>query len=154
MDPAPLFTRDELETAFRLILPQDVAAHCARQWFDQFASESVDERGHFLYEEWWNKPGMPLGLAKGPVVQTGSATDLERDTHERKFSGSMTIPERIDLLMRFSDFHLNLIALVSDELRHRVQAALKASDAQMDRRTSQMRRIVKAFSVPNTEGAA
>ena len=154
MGPAPLFTRDELETAFRLILPQDVAARCARQWFDEFASESVDERGYFLYEEWWNTSGTPSSLAHGLVVQTGSATDVERDAHERRFFGSMTIPERVEFLMRFSDFHLNLVALVSDELRHRVQAAIRASDAQMDRRINQMRRIVKAFSVPNTEGAA
>src|SRR5437773_8904709 len=65
MGPAPLFTRDELETAFRLILPQDVAARCARQWFDEFASESVDERGYFLYEEWWNTSGTPSSLAHG-----------------------------------------------------------------------------------------
>src|SRR6266699_4235289 len=94
---------------------------------------------------------LPSSLAHGLVVQTGSATDVERDAHERRVFGSMTIPERVEFLMRFSDFHLNLVALVSDELRHRVQAAIRASDAQIDRRINQMRRVVKAFSVPNTE---
>jgi hypothetical protein len=154
MDPLPLFTRDELAAAFRLVLPPDVADRCAREWFDQCASESVDQRGYFLYKEWWDQSGAPAAPARGLVVQTASVTDAERDAHERKFFGSMTLADRIDLLMRFSDFHLNLVALVSDDVKRRVQAAIRASDGQMERRVTQMRRIVRAFSAPSTEGAA
>jgi hypothetical protein len=153
MEPVPIFTCDELAAAFRLVLPPDVAERCARQWFDQFASESMDQRGTFLYKEWWDQPGAPRGLAEGLVVQTGSFTETERDGHERKVLGSMTVADRINLLMRFSDFHLNLVALVSEDVKRRVQVALGASDAQMERRLTQMRRIVKAFSAPSTGGA-
>jgi|SRR5437870_4577613 len=154
MEPLPIFTRDELAAAFRLVLPPDVADRCARQWFDQFASGSVDQRGYFLYEEWWDRSGAPTGLAQGLAVQIGSVTDAERDAHERKVFGSMTLADRINLLMRFSDFNLNLVALVSDDVKRRVQAAIGASNGQMERRLTQMRRIVKAFSAPSTEGAA
>jgi hypothetical protein len=57
MEPVPIFTCDELAAAFRLVLPPDVAERCARQWFDQFASESMDQRGKFVYKEWWDQPG-------------------------------------------------------------------------------------------------
>jgi hypothetical protein len=139
--------------AFRLVLPPDVAERCARQWFDQFASESMDQRGKFVYKEWWDQPGAPQGLAEGLVVQNGSVRETERDSHVRKFFGSMSVADRINLLMRFSDFHLNLVALVSEDVKRRVQAALGASDEQMERRLTQMRRIVDAFSAPSTGGA-
>ena len=153
MEPVPIFTCDELAAAFRLVLPPDVAERCARQWFDQFASESMDQRGKFVYKEWWDQPRAPRGLAEGLVVQNGSFRETERDGHERKFFGSMSVADRINLLMRFSDFHLNLVALVSEDVKRRVQAALGASDEQMERRLTQMRRIVDAFSAPSTGGA-
>src|SRR5690554_1092238 len=94
MAPLPLFTRDKPGAAFRLVLPPDVADRCAREWFDQFASESVDQRGYFLYKEWWDQSGAPAARARGLVVQTASVTDAERDAHERKFFGSFFFSSR------------------------------------------------------------
>lgn len=50
MPPVPLFTRAELEEAFALILPPDVARSTAKQWWNDLADE-VDDQGRFLYED-------------------------------------------------------------------------------------------------------
>ncbi|HEV7366816.1 MAG TPA: hypothetical protein VGN76_13290 [Gemmatimonadales bacterium] len=138
--PVPLFTQPEIEAAFGLILPPEVATRAARVWWEQFASE-VDERGYFLYEDHLAGIKGAHGLAiASPLPES------EQRSQERLFWGSTPVEERLEYLMRFSSFHIGLVGLVSEELHERMRTAEGLTLEGADRRRAQMRRIVDAIN--------
>jgi predicted Fe-S protein YdhL (DUF1289 family) len=144
MTAIPLFTQSELSQAFTFILPTKVAEELAERWWAEFADET-DDRGYFLYEGPAERLGIPatepqVVAAAGPLLP-----EAERFAQERAFWGSMTIAERVELLMRFSSFHFGLLSLVSPALHERLRAARKLSAEQADNGRAQMRRIVAAM---------
>jgi hypothetical protein len=142
MPAVPLVTRPEIEAAFSLILPPNVASAAARQWWEEFAGE-VDERGYFLYED----PLVADPQLNGPqgLVIASSLPESEQQIQEQLFWSSMSVEQRVEFLMRFSSFHFGLVSLVSEELYERMRTAEGLTREQADRRRAQMRRIVAAI---------
>lgn len=139
MPAVPLFTRSEIEAAFGLLLPPQVAAAAARQWWEQFADE-VDEHGYFLYED----PLVGLNRPTGHAIAS-PLPESEQQRQEQLFWSSMSVEQRLELLMRFSNFHFGLVSLVSDELHERMRRAEGLTRKQAGNRGAQMRRIVAAI---------
>jgi hypothetical protein len=137
----PLFTRSELEAAFRLILPAEDAGVTAAHWWDQFADE-VDDRGYFLSKD---RAGLPRSPPQVVAVDSPLPESEQRE-RERLFWGSMSTEERIEILMRFSSFHLGLLGLVSDDLHERMRQAEGLTAEQAETRRAQMRGILAAIS--------
>jgi hypothetical protein len=106
-------------------------------------ADDVDQDGYFLYEDPVSSGLVPKGLqvvAAGPAIP-----EPQRLDNERRFWGAMSQPERREVLLRFSSFHLGLLALVSPELRERVRIAQGWTPAQMQHNQDQMARIVAAL---------
>ena len=135
----PLFTREELTRAFALILPPDAAARYAGRWFDECADE-VDERGRYLWEAWrwptteeeWRALGLAHSSRDPDEVHTGGY---------EMFRGR-PVDEKGEFLLRFSDFHLNLVSLVSADLARTIREARGDSAEQATRSRRQMEAIV------------
>jgi hypothetical protein len=151
MTAIPLFTQPELEAAFALILPTKAAGATARRWWRDFATK-VDERGYFLSDDQVTTPGLPQNTPQVVGVH-GRMSEKERSAQERVFWSSISVDERVDLLMRFSSFHFALLALVSEDLYERMRLARKASIEQAATSRAQMRRIVAAIRDSDHEGS-
>jgi hypothetical protein len=143
MPAVPLFTLPEIEAAFGLILPPIVATEAARQWWEQFADE-VDERGYFLHEDPLAADPQ-LNRPRGHVIAS-SLPESEQQRQEQLFWSSMSVEERLELLMRFSSLHFGLVGLVSEELHERMRKAEGLTREQADRWRAQIRRIVAAIN--------
>ena len=146
MDRIPLFTRAELSAAFALILPASAAADYAHRWFDQFADDE-DAAGRYLWDpepfRAWatDTEREAAGLAVGPPRQSPD----EVGTGGYEVYAGRPDAEKGEFLLRFSDFHLNLVSLVSPELAARVAAGRGDTPAQSARSMRHMRAIVAAM---------
>ena len=142
MPSVPLFTKAELEAAFALILPPKAAAETAEEWWDSFADQ-IDAQGRWLLKDHLvSRPNQP---PDGLVVAGRRQTPAEVEAHERLLWSGMTIADRKGLLLRFSNFHMRLAGLVSDELFERMRVAEGISLEVAERGRSQMRRIIAAI---------
>jgi hypothetical protein len=142
----PLFSRAELAAAFALIFREPATAErIAGEWFETFVGDAVDDAGRFLYEEWWVDEG---GSAAGAVPATAAGESPRDDSlaaHEREvsFYRGWSDERKAELVMQFSDFHFALVALVSDELAERMNAARGFTPAQAARSRAQMARMAQ-----------
>jgi hypothetical protein len=134
----PAFTRAELEAAFRLVLPTEVAKNAAATWWRRFA-DNVDERGFLLYDPPSEQLEPRVGAHAAPPA--GS----KQRAQSREFWGSMSEAERLELLMRFSSFHFGLVGLLSDDIHERLRLAQGLTPAQAESQRAQMRDIVAAM---------
>ena len=139
-----LFKRSELEAAFALILPPATAAECAARWFSEIAGDDVDEGGYFLCQDWQAQGGMGDDGPDLLAVQDAAVSQTEREASEQRFWAGLSVEDRVELVMRFSDLHFALVALVSDEAAERLRLAAGLTPAQAARRREQMRRAVSA----------
>lgn len=134
----PLFTRAELEAAFRLILNPAEAETLADNWFRLVTSAGqVDANGFFVPDELEPDDGAPSVLfapSERPQTDTSYAV-LER----------MTDNQLREWLSGFSDFHLNLVALVSAEADLRVRRLRGESEEQAQNRRTQTLHMVAAL---------
>jgi len=144
MPPIALFNQAELEAAFRLMLPPEVAASTADRWFNEIAGE-VDANGYFLYEDWHEKVGLSPGHPDALMVQTRHVSDEERRARERAYWATQSVEDLVEWLMRFSGLHFALVALVSEELFERMRLAEGLTLEQAERSRVQMRNIVAAI---------
>jgi hypothetical protein len=144
MAAIPQFKLSELEAAFALLLPPATAAECASGWFAQFAGDDVDKDGYFLYEDRHHAAGVDDGEPDVLAVREEAVTDAERPRAMRGSGQGLSVADRVDLLMRFSDLHFALVALVSDEAAERLRVAAALTPAQAARGREQMRRAVAA----------
>ena len=141
MPSYPLFTRDELATAFALVFPAPaVAERVAGQWFEQF-TDDVDHEGRFVYHDWHEETGEPDVVATGPAW---TDTSKEHEAEAAWYRG-WSDEQKAEFLLRFSDFHLALAALVSPQLFERMRAARGMTRAQAERSGAQMTRIARAL---------
>jgi hypothetical protein len=142
MPLVPLFTKAELQAAFTQILPPGPAAAAATDWWGMFAAE-VDADGRFLYNHDPTSPTLrptnALAVAGPPV------SPAEQERRERRFWGGMSIEERREFLLRFSNFHMRLVGLLTEELFERMRLAEGLSPESAERGRTQMRRIVTAI---------
>jgi hypothetical protein len=114
-----LFDLHELELAYRLLLPQAVANQAAQDWFALFADE-VNEAGRYVYtfdyedgsELTGSDPGRDSGLAISPVVPR----------HDYSWLFSLSMEERVEVVMRMSTFVLDLVSFVSPDMNRRVES--------------------------------
>jgi hypothetical protein len=121
--PIPLFTEAELADAFRLILPSDRALKLAREWFELFGDEDqVDEGGRYLFIDWRDDLSLPA------EVRNQSEDPFAGPVPSDSVSGGMydwlvsTSPGQLEeMLLSFSDMHLDLIAVSSPTLRKQVE---------------------------------
>ncbi|HEX7794239.1 MAG TPA: hypothetical protein VF456_07815 [Vicinamibacterales bacterium] len=123
MTKIPLFTLEELTSAFALLLPADSAKAYATEWFEQIAGDNVDERGYYLYEDWRDAADVrELLAANEPSIR---AVGRQRHSAAGRFISlrTLSMEEWHDWLIRFSDFHLNLLAASSPVLFDRIRAA-------------------------------
>ena len=140
MTSMPLFNKAEMESAFALILPPADARMSADVWFEVFAEGETDEGGFFCQEP--EEPADPEDIPPALAIRLSPAKEREQREHERKYFGSMTLAGRIDFLMHFSGFHLNLLAYASPDARRRIQTF---RGSPMEGGMAQMARIVQAF---------
>jgi hypothetical protein len=92
---------------------------------------------------------VPAGRSEGEQIQStafqdATVTDDRRAEGERRFWAGLSVADRVDLVMRFSDLHFALLALVSDELADRMRVASGLTAAQAARSRAQMARAVAA----------
>jgi hypothetical protein len=137
-----LYTKDELQAAFALILPPGPAKAAADEWWAAFA-DNVNERGYWVYET--NRGSPSLAPTNALAVGTRRLTPEEERAQDRQFWGRMSIEERRELLLRFSSFHLRLVGLLSDELFERMRKAEGLTPEQAETGRAQMERIVAAI---------
>jgi hypothetical protein len=78
------------------------------------------------------------------AVQDAAVSQTEREASEQRFWAGLSVEDRVELVMRFSDLHFALVALVSDEAAERLRLAAGLTPAQAARRREQMRRAVSA----------
>jgi hypothetical protein len=151
MPKMPLFTEAELATAFQWLLPDAVASQAAHEWFEQIADD-VDEEGRFVYQDWRELAGLPLDAPSVLAAAPKGVPDAERIQRQLAHFAGMSTSMRLEVLMRFSDFHLNLVSLVSAAAAERIRQGCGLSVEQLQARQLQMRRIVTAMAA--TRGAA
>lgn len=119
----PLFTREELARAFGLLLPAHKASELAREWFEIFGDEgSVDGSGRYLYSNWRDHPSVREHVRSQPDAEI-FVPATERLIGGTMYDWLLTMPhEKLEeLLISFSDFHLDLVSLSSPDLRRRVE---------------------------------
>jgi hypothetical protein len=125
-DPVPLFTIEELTTAFSLLLPKSRAAVVARGWFDTFAvPESVDGAGRYLYRDWLDDPDMQELTVHQPILELALPI-VPSDAGMFDYLAELSSEEMEERLMMFSDFLLDLVALSSPRLLEQVKVIRKA----------------------------
>jgi hypothetical protein len=137
MERIPLFTRDDLARAFALIRPPAPAVEYAARWWDSFAEDAVDEHGRWLYER-----EEPRAEPNAVAYRASEPAPGEVTTGGYEVFRGRPVEEKGDFLLRFSDFHLYLAAITTDDLARRVQAVYGDSDEQAAHRRRQMRAIV------------
>jgi hypothetical protein len=136
MSRVPVFSANELEAAFRLILSAPGADSAAREWMDMFVDEGdLDENGMILLKE--------ADWRKGTWAPITSLPPFGQEIREEDLRGSSIIRQR-KFLMRLSDFTLNLPATSSDHAFERIRALRDDSAELAAHRATQMRRIVAA----------
>lgn len=148
MTAVSLFTRDELATAFRLLMSPEAADRWATEWFNRFADETdVDEHGRYLYRDWDDESPSDDAI----LSRSQHADPLPGRTGYERFAeeGDDDVGE---YLMSFSDFHLNLVALSSSTLNERVRVLRGDSEEKAARRRAQMLRIVDSMRPKPTLG--
>lgn len=144
MSATPLFTLAELTAAFRLILPEAEAQSLATRWFERFAGDDgVDEAGYFLYED-------PAYLVESSddnpeILVSHVSDDASREASVSDWFHRMSMEEKECLLLGLSDFHLNLVALVSEPLFRRIQGIYRDSDPNAERRRRQTQRLIEGW---------
>jgi hypothetical protein len=149
MSACPLFTKEELCASFAMIVAEDEARRRAEEWWNLCADE-VDADGRIMQDsEQWAKPayvieeaGRPLAAASQPQVL--AAGDQAEYWGFGQFRGQ-TDEQKGEIFIRFTDFTLNLVSLVSDDVARRVQALRGDSAETMARRLTQMRTIVEVM---------
>jgi hypothetical protein len=149
MTLAPLFTVDELTAAFGHVLPTVAARQWAVEWFVRFTDETcIDEDGYFLYEDvrasLYNSPEFAAYL---PEISAGANRELSSEEPHYPLLRGMTEVEKGEFLMSFSDFNLNLLAMVSPELFERVRAVTGDPVEVAQKKRRQMLRIVEEMRI-------
>jgi hypothetical protein len=134
----PLFSQQELARAFALVVPDDRASELSADWF---AEGDVDQLGNYLYRDWEFDPRPPSPATDGPQIVAGG-TGVSND-----FSPWRNLSERSKELMLegFSDFHLDLLSLVSPELFERIRTIRCDTEATALRRSDRMRLFISAI---------
>lgn len=142
----PLFNRDELTAAFALIFRDPAVAHqVAGRWFEEMAGDDVDAEGRFLYRDWHEEAGMPLG--EPDAFGAGSHPYDTPEAHEAEAASfrGWSDERKSELVLSFSSFHFDLVALVSPELFERMRAASGMTAEQAEVSRAQMERIARAL---------
>lgn len=140
MNGVPLFSVDDLSAAFGLILSPTAARKWAEEWFRRFADDDlVDARGYYLYTRW---DGDRLGRNQPDIASAPPESERsEMATGYEDFCGRSE-NEKGEQLMYFSDLHLNLLALASEDLYRRVQSARGDTDERAEHRRRQTLSVV------------
>lgn len=146
MPPVPLFTRDELSAAFALLFTdQDVAGRIATQWWVEIATDDVDANGYFFHRDWTDAPPPAPTLADGLVLAQRSERTESVEAARQRFWGGWTDERKAEYLLRLSDFHLALVALVSPELFERMRLARHMTPDAAARSRDHLSSIVKTL---------
>lgn len=144
-----LFTKNELASAFALLLPPREAEQTADSWFDTFAApEAKDASGYYLADDQdWRVP-----TGRTPTLEIrGSAVRGDLRTGGYEQLRGQSVVQRVGFLLRLSEFHLRLLMLVSPELSERLTRFLGYTPSQADGVKSQMKLIVRAMGIPPAE---
>jgi hypothetical protein len=147
MDHIPLFTQAELTTAYRLLLPPDLAAELARRWFETFVDDdNIDEAGRYLYVDWRDYPDLPEAIGSQPTAVISQPPTV---SGEGMYDWLISMPREDlqELLLSFSDFHLDLVAVSSPSLRTRVEL-IRRRDPQTstERRCRELREALDSMN--------
>ena len=115
MNSFPLFDVHELTQAFTLILPDKQAGQVATEWFARFG-DNLDPQGRFCYTPRTprREPQKISDDIPMPVPPGARGSGLEKLRNS-------TFDEFRQYLLRFSSFHMGLVALVSPDLERRVR---------------------------------
>ena len=145
MPPFPLFSRDELSAAFALVFRDPATAdRVATEWFVQIANSDVDEQGRFLLGDWTGEVPSAPAIDQGLVIGSREVlSQQEPEDADRRFFGGWDDQEKAEYLLRFSDFHLALLALVSPELNERMRIARRMTPEAAARSHAQLSRSSK-----------
>jgi hypothetical protein len=127
-----------------LILPPETATTCAARWFAKIAGDDVDADGYFLYEDGHSETENEDSEPDAVAFQIRVISAEERVESEGRFWSALSVQDRVDLVMRFSDLHLALVALVSDDAAERLRVAAGLTPAQAAIGREQMTRAVAA----------
>lgn len=143
MTPTPLFTQAELTAAFALLLSPEQAAALAAQRFEEFADE-IDHEGRFVSHDRWHD-GVPA--ADAPV----RPVDLEAWNAPQVVAGdeatfrTFSDDTAAEWLLRSSDLHLGLVALVSPAAFDRMRDVRGMTTRQAERNRLQLQRAIGAY---------
>jgi hypothetical protein len=88
----------------------------------------------------WTREAPVPATAAGESPREDSLAAQER---EQSFYRGWSDERKAELVMQFSDFHFALVALVSDELAERMNAARGFTPAQAARSRAQMARMAE-----------
>lgn len=135
----PLFRESELAQAFSLLLPDSTAQEWAGDWFEMLSPDEVDEKGYFLYS---TEPLDDEDVAGSDFDNIGFGTRAPTQGGADRPAPLSTSELRL-LLMRFSDLHLNLVALVSPQAEEKVRRLRNETEEVASRRRNQMLRLVR-----------
>lgn len=140
MSPVSLFDRNELASAYRLLLPDAEADRLTAAWFEMFGDE-LDPQGRAIFDG-------DLGPDdETPVDSTPQLPDDDPRTIARDEAIFATFDaKRADsLLVRLGPLQLGLVALVNDDLYERMRVAQHMTARQAARSRLQMTRAVNAY---------
>lgn len=139
----PLFSRFELGDAFSLVLPDSVARRLAGEWFDRYAGpDDTDQQGRFLCDR-----ALFTSESETPGIEPIALSTTPQDSGATRFEPLRTMSDSSlqDWLMSFTDFHLNLLMLVSPELEERVRRFRGDTHVVAARRKAQAEEMVAAL---------
>jgi hypothetical protein len=139
MQKVPLFTRDELAAAFRLIISAPEAERYATMWFE--LRGDCDAEGRVMLDVSVHADPETLRALEEGRARRGEEPDT-RGTGGFELLRGLSDEEKGEFLMGYSDFTLDLVSLSSPSAAERIRLALGDTPKQAERRLAQMRRIV------------
>lgn len=135
----PLFTESDLARAFGFLLPEEAARHLAARWFVEIGSDDVVNGVYMARRESWR----PAHGQLGGLAVRGTPSFGPPEPWKQFKEGSDEW--RANYLLRLSDFHLNLVSLVSPDVFERVRRLRGDTEEQAQYKREQMRRWVVGY---------
>jgi hypothetical protein len=155
MTHVPVFTQQHLRQAYELFMDPQGAERWSAEWWAYFAGSDVDEEGYLLAEiDLWRVEGddgeedigdsMPVAgvilTCRPGSPGTGGFEILAGLTADEKGAHLLN--------MGFTDFTMNLVSLVSDDVARRVRELRNSPQGEADEGLLQARLIVEAIRPP------
>jgi hypothetical protein len=142
----PLFTRDELSAAFALVFTdRRVAERLAARWFVEIAADDVDANGYFSHPDWTDEPPPGRAAADGLVIAGPGEADESLAAAHQRYWGGWSNERKAEFLLRLSEFHLALVALVSPQLFERMRLARHMSPGAAARSRGHLTAVVRTL---------